>query len=354
MPQRNDAQFAMLQTCDYGRLTLYEAADDNIMHGTVDQYREFVRMLVDNPSYLDDMSADSPLSSRFPQFFNIRPPLEGIVSYSRSVMTRYFPTMRPKDLPSLINIHLHHHFLREHPIIIVLDPIDDNHRSLFHEKATVLARSLAACPTTLSVKTCPSDFAPCIECKPSTVVRVGTLSNLQHNSYLIATVPHPYSYLSYIHRKSSLEPQFVRDTKREAWISFVTADIFDRHSGGLERIQALKTFSQSDSAIVFNAQVPSGFWQIWEETDFSGLPFSLGFKLKQDSSSGNAKIADADSLDSVLATAKQHVQSEGSDNSRDMVESWNLAWSEFWYFIRALQRRRTSEQLDLVGSFGFN
>jgi hypothetical protein len=353
MPKRNDAQFAMLQTCHYGRLTYYETAGDAIMHGTIEQYGELVRMIVRDPSYLDDVSEDSPLSSRFPQFFDVKPPLEGIVGYSRSVVTRYFPTIRPADLPSLINFHLHQHFLREHPIIIVLDPIDDSHRSLFHEKSMSVARSLAACPT-LPVATCPSEFSPCIECKPASVVRVGTLSNLQHNAYLIVTVPHPYSYLSYIHRKSSLDPQFVRETKREAWISFVTAEIIDRHSGGVERIQALKTFAQSDSAIIFTAQVPSGFWQIWEENDFSGLPFSLGFKLKHDSSSGNDKIIGTDSLDTVLGTAKQHVQSEGLDNDRDMVESWNLAWSEFWYFIRALQRRRASEQLDLVGSFGFN
>ena len=354
MPKKTNAQFAMLQKCEYGRLTVYETTSDDIIHGTVDQYRELLRAIVRNPSYLDQVSEDTPLSSIFPQSFDIKPQLEGIVSYSRSVVARYFPTMRPKDLTSLMNIHLHHHFLREHPTILVLDPIDDSHRNLFHEKSMSLAVSLAVCPVTLPIATCPPQFSQCIECKPATVTRIGSLSNLQHNSYLIVTVPHPYSYLSYIHRKSSLEPQFVRDTKREAWISFVTSEVLDRRSGGLERIQALKSFSESDLGIMFNAQVPSGFWQTWEEANFSGLQFSLGFKMRQDSLFVVEKNAESERVDTVLLNAKQHVQAEGSDNGRDMVESWNLAWSEFWYFLRALQRRRASEQLDLVGSYGFN
>ena len=50
---------------------------------------------------------------------------------------------------------------------------------------------------------------------------------------------------------------------------------------------------------------------------------------------------------------EDQVLSHSTENSRDMVESWNLAWTELWYFIRALQRRRKSEQLDVLGSFGF-
>jgi len=108
----------------------------------------------------------------------------------------------------------------------------------------------------------------------------------------------------------------------------------------------LKEFVKTDSAAMFGPKVPSGIWQTWEELDFDGLESTLGFLCDVDLRVEKDDFTHANDISSVIVTVKDRVLSSGLESTRDMVESWNLAWTELWYFIRAMQRRRKSEQLN--------
>jgi hypothetical protein len=114
-------------------------------------------------------------------------------------------------------------------------------------------------------------------------------------------------------------------------------------------MEYLKGYSQSVGLL--SESNKQGFWQIWEEDASDELSFVLGFKVDVDP----AKAPDEQGADtnSPLLAAKDLVISQAPDTNRDMVESWNLASSELWYFLRAMQRRRRSERAELLRGIAF-
>lgn len=353
MPTQANAHFLNFRKCEFGPLTVYKSTGEQLFHGTREAYEQVVQYIVDNPSKFDTNSETRPLLEIMPSQFNVQPSLEGLATYSAAAVSESFPTLKSNVLPSLINVHLHEHFLREHPVLAVIDPMEDSRLTLFRRQITSLANSIASCPSSPVVGSCPPGFPRCKPCKPGSVMRSRSLANVPHNAYILGAVPHPYTFLSYIHQKSNPDSRFLRETRRDDWISSVTAEIVDKRSGGYQRIQTLKEFVKRDSAIVFDAKIPSGIWQIWEEFDLEGLESTLGFHFDVAVRDEEDESSRAHDLSSVTAIVKDRVLSQSSESTRDMIESWNLAWAELWYFIRALQQHRKSEQLDLLGSFGF-
>jgi hypothetical protein len=350
MPTLGNLQFRHFRMCEFGKLTLYLSSGEQVLHGTRQEYEQVIVYVLNNPSEFDSASAGRPISQIAPPLFNVQETLEGIATYSESNVGRLFPSLRSTALPSLINVHLHEHFLREHPVLAVIDPTDGTHLNLFRQRATSFANLLAVCPPSPLAGTCPPGLPLCKPCKSGSVVRFRSLAKIPHNAYMLVTVPHPFTFLSYVHQKSDLEAGFVRDTRRDDWVVALTTDIMDKHTGGYQRIQKLKEYVMSDLGTV-NVEVPLGIWETWEESDFEELQMMLGFKVDSEVLRVVGYGGTISERTAVAFAAKERVLSPTPENSRDMAESWNLAWAELWYFIRALQWRRKSE-LDLIGNFG--
>ena len=351
MPSLGDIQFIDLQRCNFHQLTAYRSTGERVIHGSKEYFEDIVQRVAQDPKNSDEtVEILSPFDS-LRSSFNVRLSLEGIADYSHASVTQQFPTLKSSLLPDLINAHLHEHFLREHPALVVIDPIEDSRSNLFRQEMTSLANVIATCPLSPVPRSCPAGIGRCTPCKSGSVTRYRSLANIPHNAYIFGAIPHPLTYLSYIHQKSELSPRLVIDTRREEWVLSVTADMMGKHNGGYQRIQMLKDFIRSDSSAVSDLKEPSGFWQIWEEIDLGGLPSILGFTV--DINKINLASKSSADSNSVALTAREHVLSPAPDSMRDMVESWNLAWSELWYFVRAGQWHRISEQLDMMGSFAF-
>lgn len=351
MPSQGDIKFIEFQRCNFQELTAYQSTGERVVHGAQQYFEDIVRAAQDPSDSSEASGTRSPLESMRSRFI-VRQRLEGIASYSDADVAEQFPNLTPSLLSALINAHLHEHFLREHPIIAVIDPIEGSRSNLFRQEMTSLARLIATCPSSPLPRSCPPGISHCTPCKSATVTRYRSAANIPHNAFILVAVPHPLTYLSYIYKKPVLDPQFVIDTRREEWVMFVTGDLATKRAGGYQRTQILKDFVRSESNAVSEAKEPSGFWCVWEEVDLEGLSLVLGFHagdLDIKSQNSNSR---ADSS-AVTLIAKEHVVSQNPDNMRDVVESWNLAWSELWYFVRASQWRRKSEQLDLMGSFNF-
>src|SRR5271170_636079 len=354
MPNLENRYFANLQRCEFTQLTMYQPTDDHVVHGTREAFELLIQHIVDNPSRFDSMSTSRPLFEVAMSQFNIEPSLDGFATYYEEIVADLFPGLKSNLLSHLINAHLHEHFIREHSVLAIIDPILDSRLTLFRRQITSIANVIAQCPSSPLAGSCPPGVSRCTPCKSASVLRYRALINVPPNSYILTAVPHPYSFLSYVHQKSSLDARFVRDSEREEWISSVTSGVVDKRTGGYQRIQTLKEFINSESAIVFGGKLPSGIWQTWEELDLEVLESTLGFQIETipETSERDSKAVTSDSK-AVMAKAKELVLSQASESGRDMVESWNLAWTELWYYLRALQRHRKSEHLHIVGSFSF-
>jgi len=355
MPSPENRYFTNFQRCEFTQLTIYQPTDGNVVHGSRDAFELLIQYIADNPSRFETMGTARPLFEIARSQFNVEPFIDGFAIYTEEVIADLFPSLKPELVSDLINAHLHEHFIREHPVLGVVDPIADPHLSLFRHQVTSVANAIAQCPPSPLVGTCPPGFPQCQPCKPASVMRYRSLTNIPSKSYIFASVPHPYSFLSYLHQKSNLDARFVRDSEREEWISSVTSGIVDKRTGGYQRLQTLTDFINSQATIVFGGKMPSGLWQTWEELDPEGLESALGFQIETLSESAveeDPPTVTATSI-AIMAKAKERVLSQAPESGRDMVESWNLAWTELWYFLRTLQRHRKSEHLDIVGSFSF-
>ena len=355
MPNLGNRYFATFQRCEFAQLTIYQPTDEHVVHGSRDAFELLIQYIVDNPSTFDSMGETRSLFEIARSQVKVEPSLNGFATYSEDVVGNLFPGLKSDLVSHLINAHLHEHFLREHPVVGIIDPIPDPHLTLFRNQITSLANTVSQCPLSPVAGSCPPGSSRCQPCKPASVMRYPALTNIPSNSYILTAVPHPYSFLSYLHQKSSLDARFVRDSEREEWISSVTSGVFAKHTGGYQRIQMLKDCINTESSIVFGGNLPSGLWQTWEELDLEAFESTLGFQVE--TLSETPIETDPRSVTTIpnalMAKAKERVLSQAPETRRDMVESWNLAWTELWYYLRALQRHRKSEHLDMVGSFSF-
>jgi len=112
-------------------------------------------------------------------------------------------------------------------------------------------------------------------------------------------------------------------------------------------MEYLKSYIQSAGALS-DARKIHGFWQIWEE-ESEGLSLMLGFQVEL-APRKSQNVEKAAQEDPIAFAAKERVLTQGPESGRDMVESWNLAYAELWYFLKTIQRRRKSEWLEVLGS----
>ena len=235
MPTQANRHFANFRQCDFGQLTTVQV----YWRAIAPRYTRRIRttrfnISSENPEEFDTFSEYQPLFNVMRTHFNVQPSLEGIATYSAAAVAELFPSLKSDLLPSLINAHLHEHFLREHSVLAIVDPIEDSRLNLFRQQVMLLANSIATCPSSPIVGSCPPDLPRCKPCKRISVVPFQSLAKVPHDAYVLVTVPHPYTFLSYVNQKSNLDPRFVRNTRRDNWVISVTSEIVDKGTGGFQ------------------------------------------------------------------------------------------------------------------------
>jgi hypothetical protein len=313
-----------LRRCNYNVLTVYESMEEYICHGDKESYTALIQ------SFLDDRASIkmTALIQQFPSKFRVAPALKGISIYSNINLSRYSSELKSQPLSSMINIHLHEHFLEMHPTFAIVHPLEPQ-LIIFRSQSEALARCVAQCPTGPFAGTCPPSFPDCKPCKPATIANYDSLEKVPKHSYVFATLPHPFSVT--VQKKNSLsaDPRVLRETKRDDWIESVSEGLTERHAGAYQRTQRLKD--------VISSPV-HGVWQIWEDFNPSSLSWTLGFQLEE--SKWSVLGDKGKNIENELLTAaRQQVLSHSPDRDRDALELWNLAWTELWYFVRVSRIR---------------
>jgi hypothetical protein len=336
MPSDDDAEFLNLGECSFHHLVTYRTPDMSVVHGSRDAFQDLLDHIIASPSFLDAISEGQPLLEITAANFEVRPSLRGLATYHQPTVAELYPTLNPQLLPSLINAHLHEHFLRKHPTIVVLDPIQDTQIGL--HQFSDLAKALGSCPDSPLPNSCPPGSSLCAPCKPASIVTSRSLYDIHRTSYILSMMPHPYTVFSIVRPDPPVDARFLVETPRDGWVQTATTGIAEPRAGSLQRIQILKTYA--DALSVGPASVrPAGSWHAWEEVDLDLVQHDIGFQIRWiDSEVDNGALPNE--------VRGRQIPSRSTD-VQGMVESWNLGWSEFWYYLRDLRRRQQQTILRL-------
>jgi hypothetical protein len=308
------------------------------MHGDKAAFDTLLHAFVDDLSNFQLISSHTPMYEVFHSLFTVAPSLDCVAIYSKSTIAKHFPALKPRLLPSLINAHLHEHFLRLHTALAVMDPVHQSTPSFLNEQVIALADSVATCPPSPLPGSCPPGFRTCRPCKSASVAVYSSLARLPKKAFVLGVVPHPYTVLSFKYQTSEFDPSLILDGRRDDWVMSVTQDIVRGQTGAYQRTQGLKEIVAQPNT-VSDSSIRSGIWQIWEDDRWDGVIESqLGFSIDLSLSPG-LDTSQA-SMEALLLTIKKNMLSEKPQVLRDAVESWNLAWTELWYFVRASQDQK--------------
>src|SRR5579862_460934 len=231
MPSPGDQVFENLRRCKYGALTIYKSSEDHICHGGKAAYEVLVQAIIDKPPPLQtSLPPPSPID-HFASLFTIAPALKSVAIYSDFEMSKLPMDLKSRSISSLINTHLHEHFLRTHPVLAVISPPGPR-LAIFRNYPEALAQAVAQCPKSLFAGTCPPGLPHCKPCKPATVAFYRSFSHLPENTFHFATIPHPYTVLAQNHGILKLDPHLIRETRRDDWILSISEGFLERRSGG--------------------------------------------------------------------------------------------------------------------------
>jgi hypothetical protein len=327
MPEPDDSEFLTWGQCNFQNLIIYRIPETPVFHRSRDAFEDLVNRIATTPRPLDALSRSSRLIDIAATHFEIRPLLHSFATYSQTTVTELFPTLRPNLLPFLINAHLHEHFLRQHPVIVIVDPIQ---YPKVGPQLSHFADSLRLCPISPLPNSCPPGSMRCVPCRPASVACSRSLAGLDTNSFILSVIRHPFTYLCTTRPDLPVDSRFLLETPRDEWVQQATSGIKDERAGSVQRIRSLNHYIE-DSLSVFASRLPPGSWQTLEELDIASTEYDLGFEVK----SSKAEFETDDEVenhDQWTDVARPRI-SDDSDNLGQMVELWNLGWSELWYHL---------------------
>ncbi|GFP56465.1 hypothetical protein TASIC1_0006063500 [Trichoderma asperellum] len=288
---------------------------------------------------------------------------------SKVVETKYAKVIKMDDragtlhnLNNLINYHLLVAWQNSFPEGIEVIKPHPEHATAMLAGALELAKSLASCPESPMLSSCPPNLPKCYPCVASPMA-VTTLPRLRFRNsphvFTIGVVPHPWSFALVNNLRESINVTWIVESPRDTWLSAVTQAYLGSGVTSSRRVVRFKELvaGEADSA--------HSLWLPAEEKLPSDMEWHFGFtipekgmddgksrspvpaeRLLKDEEPDNAKeIAHEQAL---LDRAKQVVMMSKSlingTEMRTSLEAWNMADTEAWRFTRAFNARRFSER----------
>lgn len=358
----DDFTISALRRCDFAFLTRYEKLEGLLYTADGRTLSNAISAIISNP--IPSNSTEPALENLLPRelanvLFNAKPTPPIMAAYTAEVVKKHYSMLEPKDLPRLINAHLHQTFLSHYREggIAILSPFGDALAALLHPAAE-LAQRLAQCPTAPLSNTCAPNGGPqdpkcmacakCILCaKALTITRVERFDNAT-NTFLLATVPHPLHVLALAHSADlrldadgadDAIRRFVRrNTQRDPWLRAATKDLVPSGLGPGPRLTRIK-----DAVVSGTGADPGVRDALWStpETGWENVEWQLGFTLPTREEASEMPNADPKMID-IVKLADAAVKKAGK--KRSVVERWSLADTEAWRFAKAIGERRKVER----------
>jgi hypothetical protein len=326
--------------------------------GDKNSISRLLKFIINSPSTSNDTTTIEEASVGAPEnLIRIDPIPRAFADYTNAVVNDRYPNLTLSELPNLVNAHLHERFLAQYNNSINIPSPPFAELDMVHYQAAQIAHRLSFCPPKNPIpESCPSNRA-CTPCKRVPVTNKPFIST-DTNTFMIAAIPHPYTYTALMNPKLSLASdssnpiRFVRGQTRDrdAWLRKVTSPPLKATVGPSTRVLKIKQLI---------AAPPANYTSLWSAAE-SGYPeeelqWTLGFTIP---SAEEVKVeVPTPKEEQKLLFEKTVKEVKTADKTgekvvriRKAVEAWNLGSTEIWRFAAAFvergvfERRKWSEQ----------
>lgn len=367
VPQQ-DALLPSLSTGVFPSLTKWTDLDNAFIVGQKANVHSALQSVLQLEHIQETTSVTAALSDTAVAVDNTSRPL---AYYSPKIIeTKYARVIRKNDragtlhnLNKLINYHLLVVWQNGFPEGIEVIKPHPEHATAMLAGALKLAKSLASCPESPMLSSCPPNLPKCYPCVASPMP-VTTLPRLRFRNsphvFTIGAVPHPWSFALVNNLRESVNVTWILESPRDTWLSAVTQAYLGSGVTSSRRVVRFKELiaGEADSA--------HSLWLPAEDKIPSDMEWHFGFTIPEKGmDDGKSRspvpairlLKDEEEPDKVkeiaheqalLDRAKQVVMmSKSFTNGTEMrtsLEAWNMADTEAWRFTRAFNARRFLER----------
>lgn len=364
MAPYDDYGLTALRRCDFDGVARYESWGNRLFAGDKSSVDIFLKHITDTAT--NETASIEEISKTAPEgLIRIEPLPRSFADYTPSVVEDRWPDLSAAQLPTLINSHLHETFLSTYNTsIILLSPLHIELQPAYAAIAT-LADRLSFCPPRNPIPgSCPSN-RHCTYCKGVPVVVKPSMSQ-DPSTFLLAAVPHPYTYYALMDTTFSLSEniqhsiRYVRTQTRDrdAWLQKATTPPLENGVGAGTRVLAVKEIVAAHASASFSSLWAPAEAPIPEEE----VPWIFGFTLASAAESENEKAAGDERRNVVFRKTVGEVlggKKVGKEKMEDTekvarirwaVEAWNLGSAEAWKFTGAFVERMVQERREWSAS----
>ncbi|KAI4149307.1 MAG: hypothetical protein LQ340_004704 [Diploschistes diacapsis] len=380
MAPRDDHDLAFLRRGQYPSLTRYETLANGLFVGSAPAINSAVQSILNSPNLSEQKTLQDAIPDR--DALAVQPKPSGIAIYDRNALSSHYQSIADEiresesagltSLQLLLTHHLHGTFLETYPSGIAVLNSQGLKTTIMASPSIVLAKSLNTCPKTPLPASCPPNRPKCQPCKPTTIIYPQTLSN-STKLFTIGTIPHPYTLTLLLLSSTNVDVTYIRrQQQRDNWLNKVTLDMLTPGLSAYTRLVPFKDFVAAEKTRAHSIWRTAEQDWTWKDLEWH---FGFSLPLTPDASDHSAPITlptpVLNSEPSVLSDllkgldnkrptnealvkqadivrhAKEALENErfrGPVDMRKVVEAWNLADTEAWRFVRALEAREGMER----------
>ncbi|KAL6906648.1 hypothetical protein GGI43DRAFT_235787 [Trichoderma evansii] len=366
VPQQ-DPLLPFLSTGVFPSLTKWTDLDDAFIVGQKADVHSALQSILQIEHKQEITSVTTALSGTAVAVNNTSKPL---AYYGHKIIkTKYARVIKKDDragtlrnLNKLINSHLLVTWQNSFPDgIEVIKPLAE-HATAMLAGALKLAKSLASCPESPMLSSCPPNLPKCYPCVASPMA-VTTLPRLRFRNspdvFTIGAIPHPWSFALVNNLRESINVTWIVESPRDTWLSTVTQAYLGSGVTSSRRVVRFKELvaGEADSA--------HSLWFPAEDKIPSDMEWYFGFTIPEKGMDDGKSLSPVPAIrlhkdedpdkdkeiaheQALLDRAKPVVMiSKSFTNGTEMrtsLEAWNMADTEAWRFTRAFNARRSLER----------
>ncbi|KAK9458807.1 uncharacterized protein V1516DRAFT_121294 [Lipomyces oligophaga] len=390
----NHKMLMKLRSCQFNEVSIYKDLGESLLTGAHAAVTYFLDKAFET-------GHRGNILGYLSEVVTVKNPIEHFVYYSPRVVSSKYAGLDPSLLPDLINSHLHSTWIsRFSDGIAIINPFESSSRIMTYP-ALATAYTLATCPPVEFEQYCPPGRQTCYQCSKSLnsdYIKMSPTIPNTGNFFSLVTIAHPLTQLGLVFSTSTqITANLVRrKTLRDVFVKAISSDIIDEAIGSADRLLELKQIAARNYDVLDNIYLTVFEDQFELSADClldSYLEWALGFTFDHESGQHLNKITNANptsilsqvkyedlqySLEQCLPSSEIQVFREDSarigvlrqgvhiplqpasevvDGAREKIgssspdikrlrkaiEGWNMADSELWRFVRALNQRITLE-----------
>ncbi|KAI9661380.1 MAG: hypothetical protein M1831_003113 [Alyxoria varia] len=364
MHEYEDELLSSLRSSKFERLTRFKGLEMGLFVGKKREIGDAIKQLLENK----EIKPTTPLVDALPRkTFHIDSRHSSIAYYDMPTIKSKYSRIADQlgtsledgytSLQQLINAHLQTTWLNAFPDgVAILKPYPD-HMTTLTSFAMQIAQTLTTCHDIPIPKSCPPNRPSCKPCSSHRPHKLRTVNTYENKTSLftIGTVAHPYTFNSLYYYRETVDTPFVRrKTARDQWLAEVTDNMLGPDISGPQRLVRFK------EAVASGFGAAHSLWLTGEHKYSTVEPdWVFGFEMPKidpgalallppnlDSKDNRPPAMDKVKEERLMELAQKIIlaKSKKEQQTREMVEGWNLADSEAWRFVRAFGTRRKVER----------